>query len=209
MAFHGLGWDAASRLLMDDYGSVIAGASANPAASVAHMGRVVRYLSGRRVLVRTAHGLQIETSTVPLRVREGSAERPVDLQLAARGGGFAPVRALTPVWIPREANRGVAVGSGGLSFALEGGDVIGRTVGQSVFFAGVGRDMDAVVAPKLDGVELFAVLRSRLSPEEIRYRVTLPAGAVLRAAAGGAVQDRPEQRRYLRRRNWRKYRECI
>jgi RHS repeat-associated protein len=190
MAFHGLGWDASSRLLMSDYGSVIAGASANPAASVAHMGRVVRYLSDDRALVRTAHGLQVETSTAPLRVREGSAERPVDLRLAARGGGFSPARPLTHVWIPREANRGVAVGSGGLRVALEGANAVGRTVGQGVFFAGVGRDMDAVVAPKLDGVELFAVLRSRLSPEEIRYRVTLPAGAVLRAAAGGVVVSR-------------------
>jgi len=31
------------------------------------------------------------------------------------------------------------------------------------------------------------VLRSRLSPEVVRYRVTLPAGAVLRGVGGGAV----------------------
>ena len=47
--------------------------------------------------------------------------------------------------------------------------------------------MDAVVTPTLDGAELFAVLRSRFSPEQLRYRVSLPIGASLRAMAGGAV----------------------
>ena len=34
------------------------------------------------------------------------------------------------------------------------------------------------------------MLRSRLSPEQLRYRVTLPAGATLKAVAGGAVVSR-------------------
>ena len=67
----------------------------------------------------------------------------------------------------------------------------GREVGgQSVFFGGMAADTDAVVAPALNGAEFFAVLRSRLSPEQLRYRLTLPAGAVLRSAAGGAVVAR-------------------
>jgi RHS repeat-associated protein len=50
--------------------------------------------------------------------------------------------------------------------------------------------MDATVAPKLSGAELFTVLRSRLSPKQIRYRVALPMGSVLQAVSGGAVVSR-------------------
>lgn len=62
--------------------------------------------------------------------------------------------------------------------------------GQSVFFGSVGVDMDASVVPTIDGAELFAVLRSRLSQDEIRYRVALPVGATLEEHAGGAVVSR-------------------
>ena len=74
---------------------------------------------------------------------------------------------------------------------LEGASVSGSEVGgQSVFFGGVASDADAVVAPTLGGAEFFVVLRSCLSPERLRYRLSLPAGAVLRAGAGGAVVSR-------------------
>lgn len=92
MEFHGLAGDAAQRLLVRDYGSFLAGVSATPAASIAQMGSVVHYLSDYRAVVRTPHGLLIETSTVPLIVVDGAGKkRPVDLRLRARGDGFAPV----------------------------------------------------------------------------------------------------------------------
>ena len=60
--------------------------------------------------------------------------------------------------------------------------------GLSVFYPNAGPDMDVVAAPTLNGAELFAVLRSRMSPEQLRYRVVLPAGATLAPTApGGAV----------------------
>ncbi len=71
---------------------------------------------------------------------------------------------------------------------LEGASVAGRVVGgQSVFFPEIGRDMDASVAPTVGGAELFAVLRSRLSPEQVRYRVALPAGASLQMTPDGGA----------------------
>jgi YD repeat-containing protein len=192
MAFHGLSAAASQRLLVHDYGPVLAGVTANPAASVARMGSVVRYLSDYRALVRTPHGLRIERSSVPLRVEDSAGvKRPIDLGLVAHGGGFMPVAPLTGLSISRNASSGVAVGSSGLRVTLQGADAAGKSIGgQSVFFGGVGRDMDAVVAPKLGGVELFAVLRSRLSPEQLRYKVALPRGATLNAVASGAVVSR-------------------
>jgi RHS repeat-associated protein len=193
MAFSGLGVGAAKGLLVGDYGSWLAGVSGNPAATVSRSGGVVRYLSDYRALVRGRRGLEVVTSSVPLRVADGGrGKRPVDLRLAAGGGGFAPVRPLAGVSIARDSGGGVALGGDGLRVVPEGANVPGGLVdgGQDVFFGGVGRDMDTVAAPVLGGAELFAVLRSRLSPQEIRYRMTLPPGAVLRAEGGGAVVSR-------------------
>lgn len=71
MAFHDLSVDSAQHLLVDNYGSVLKGVSSNPAVSLAQAGSLVRYLSDYRAVVRTAKGLEVETSTVPLRVSHG------------------------------------------------------------------------------------------------------------------------------------------
>ena len=187
MAFHGLRAGSARSLLVRDYGSVVAGVSANPAASVGRGGTVVRYEGDYRAVVRTARGLEVEDSSVPLRVGGDGVDggHPVDLTLGAGEDGFAPANPLVGLSIARDSGGGVGVGSDGLRITMEGSSVPGSSVGgQSVFFGGVGADMDAVVAPSLRGAELFAVLRSRLSPEQLRYRVTLPAGATLQALAG-------------------------
>ena len=69
----------------------------------------------------------------------------------------------------------------------EGASVAGALAGStSVFFGNVARDEDAVAAPTVNGAELFAVLRSRLSPEQVRYRVSLPAGGRLVTVPNGA-----------------------
>jgi hypothetical protein len=77
-----------------------------------------------------------------------------------------------------DSTDGAGFGGLGLRVVPEGASVAGFAVGdQDVFYGGVGPDMDAVVAPTLHGAEFFAVLRSRDSPEELRYRVMLPSGA--------------------------------
>jgi RHS repeat-associated protein len=146
----------------------------------------VQYRGDHSALVSTPQGLRVESSTVPLRVARGGG--PVDLGLVGDRDGFAPARPLTGVSIAKRLGGGVTVGGYGVRVSLLGADVVGGVIGgQDVFFGGVGRDMDAVVAPKLDGADLSVVLRSRLAPEQFRYQVALPVGAVLRAVGGGAV----------------------
>jgi RHS repeat-associated protein len=189
MAFHGLSTGAAQRLLVRDYGSVLTGVSANPAVSVARSGRVVRYLNDYRAVVRTPSGLQVETSSVPLRVG-GSAgsSGSVDLRLQQNKREFSPVRPLVGMSIARDSGGGVAIGNDGLRVMLQGADVPGRMLDrQDVFFGKVGPDVDATVAPKLSGVDLSVLLRSRLSPQQFRYRLALPSGAVLLPVAGGGA----------------------
>jgi RHS repeat-associated protein len=192
MAFHGLRPAAAQGLVRHDYGSALAGASANPAAAVVSTGHVVRYIGDDSALVRHGHELLRERSSVPLVVPRGdSGAQPVDLSLRRRDAGFAAVNPLEPAVISESLGGGVSLGSPAVRFVPVGVDVRGQQVGaSSVFFPDVGVDEDASISPTIGGVELFAVLRSRLSPESLAYRVVLPAGAVLRAVDGGAVITR-------------------
>jgi hypothetical protein len=189
MEFHGLSAAASRRLLTRDYGSVLAAVSANPAVSLARAGRVLRYLSDSRALVSGAHGLEVMTSTVPLQTgAPGGAKAPVDLDLAQSAAGFRPTRPLVNVLVAHRSTGGVEVGGSGVEIAPVGNSVEGTLSGaSSVFFGGVARDTDAVVAPKLRGADLLSVLRSAESPTELRYRLRLPLGAVLRQEEDGAV----------------------
>lgn len=189
MSFHDLASGRSRQLLVQDYGAVLAGASANPARSVAAKGTVMRYLGDNRALVRTAHGLSFETSSVPLRVGQSvQSERPVDLSLRQTASAFVAVNPLQAVSVSRRLSGGVTFGSDGLRVTMAGSDVLGSTIGsQSVFFADVATDEDAVIAPTVRGADLSAVLRSQFSPERIVYHVALPSGANLQAADGGAL----------------------
>lgn len=141
MAFHGLGASGAERLLRHDFYSHLSAMGANPAASLASKGRVVRYLGDRRALVRTSHGLQVDSSSVPLRVAHGaSAPQPVSLRLRAAGATYAAANPLRSVSVSRNLAGGVTVGSAGIRLVPQGADVSGGLVGgQSVFFPILGR----------------------------------------------------------------------
>ena len=193
MAFHGLAPAGSLRLVTHDFGSSLENGSANPAASVARTGTVVRYLSDYRAIVRTRTGrLQVDTSSVPLLVpHNGASKQPVSLRLHEDADAFVAVHPLQRVSVSRELNGGVAVGSAGIRLIAQGANARGTLVSdQSVFFADIGSDEDAMLAPTINGVELSTVLRSQLSPEQISYRVLLPAGATLGAVAGTAVISR-------------------
>jgi RHS repeat-associated protein len=188
-AFHGMAAVASERLLGHDFGSWLAAVSANPARSIAAKGTVVRYLGDSRALVRTAHGLSVETSSVPLRVgQSGESERPVDLSLRQTALAFVAVNPLQAVSVSRRLSGGVAVGSAGIRVIPQGADVAGGVIdGQDVFFADVATDEDAVISPTIRGADLSTVLRSQMSPERIVYHADLPSGATLQAVDGGAL----------------------
>ncbi len=189
MAFDGLRPAAARRLFAREFHGDVARVSASPASSRAVSGRVVRYLGAASAVVRTPQGLRVAYSSVPLVARDRrGAVAPVDLSVRRVPGGFAPANPVSPLAIGARLADGVWLGGSGVGLTMVGRDVPGVLVGSlGVFFAGMGRDVDASVVPTIDGAEMFAVLRSRLSPERLWYRLTLPVGAVVRPDAGGAV----------------------
>jgi len=186
MAFHGLGVGAAKGLLMHNFGSEVVGAVAVPLVSDVTKAPVLGYLSPFRAEVSGPRGIQYVNSMVPLAHGVGGREQPVDLRLRDAAAGFTPTNAAGGLVIGRDLAAGVVLGSAGVRVSMEGRNVSGVPVtGSAVFFGGVAQDVDATVSPTSRGVELFATLRSRLSPEELRYRVSLPQGAVLRPSGGG------------------------
>jgi RHS repeat-associated protein len=189
MRYHDLGVAAARDVLRHDYGSLLAGVSAQPAAAVARAGRIVRYEGSDRAVVATSRGEELEISSVPLRVRDSAGvERPVSLVLQATADGFAPANPLVPVAIARDLAGGVSVGGAGVHVTLQGQNAAGSQAGdESVFYGDIGPDEDAAISPTANGAELFAVLRSRESPETLRYDVTMPFGAEMVSRDGGAI----------------------
>ncbi len=187
MAFHGLGVSAAKGLLMRDFGSAVRAAGAVASVSRVTKAPVVGFLNSYKAEIRGPRGPAYVNSVLPLAHVVDGRERPVDLALKSSGAGFAPVN--SPLLIARRLSGGVSLQSRGIGVAMEGQNVPGVSVGGSaVFFGEVAEDVDATVAPTDGGVEFFATLRSRSSPQELRYRFTLPSAAVLRQVAGGSVE---------------------
>jgi RHS repeat-associated protein len=186
MAFHGVGTTAARQLFMHDFGSRVDAAAAPPSVALATKAPVVAYLSPYTAEVRGPRGIQDVTSLLPLAHPVDGRERPLDLHLKAGAGGFEPVNG-PGLSIARNLSAGVRLGATGIRIAMEGQDVSAAPLtGSSVFFADVGKDLDATVVPTPRGVEFFATLRSRLSSPTLRYRLTLPLGDVLQGTRGGA-----------------------
>jgi RHS repeat-associated protein len=194
MAFHGLGPAASRGLLARDFGPELRAAAVNLADAGVIAGRGVRYLSPFKALIRGPHGPRFVYSSAPLLAGRPGRLRPVDLRLGATAAGFAPRNPVRGVSIARRLSGGVGLWSPGLRVYPAGKDVVGgEMAGQRVLFAGAALDTDVGVEPTLGGVELFAVLRSRMSPEELSYRFELPSGEFLRATGARVVVARGQQ----------------
>jgi RHS repeat-associated protein len=156
---------------------------------IASQGKIVRYRDDHTAVVRTPTGLEVESSTAPLRVASGSGRKlPIDLGLLRGKDAIEPTRPLRPTTIGDRLDEGVALTATGLSLTMVGRQASAALIeGDEAFYGEVAEDTDAVATPKLGGVDLSALLRSVDSPEELRYRVGLPLGARLMSEGGGAV----------------------
>ncbi len=142
-------------------------------------------------LGETKHGV-IE-SVEPLAVETSSGHHePIDLGLGEAGGVFQPGRSVVALRIPKQLGEGVQVGSTGVSLTPVGeGDAAlggseGFVDGATVFYANTQTDTDTVVKPTPLGFEEDTVLRSAESPQQLFFRVGLPAGASLVQATNGS-----------------------
>ncbi len=132
---------------------------------------------------------------MPVRTTDDDGDlRKVDLSLEEKAGGFEPANPLTSLSIPGEAGGAIEIGDRGLAVtavgAIEAREAV-RYGEKNVFYPdvhGAEADTDQIVSPTSTGVEIFDLLRSADSPEVLRFRIDVPAGAELRSDGNGGAE---------------------
>ena len=158
---------------------------------------VARYISATAAQLTLPQGKHaVVQSTEPMDVQSSHGHRaPIDLSVTRNGQSFQPLRPAVRVLIPRRAGEGVRLPESGLSLTpvdAHGSPLGGSPAvldGATVLYANTQTDADTLIKPTAAGVEANTVLRSISSPNQLYFRVGLPAGATLAQSrgAGGPV----------------------
>jgi YD repeat-containing protein len=191
LAFADLGAASAQEILNTVFGSQLTQLNADPARALADAQLLALRDEADATVIEDGETKVLESS-IPLRTEEeDGALGKVDLSLEPTAEGFETKNALVDVKIPASAERSVEVGERGVSIKLAGASA-GRALEpfgeQNALASEVLTDTDMLVSPIASGVEIFNLLRSELSPETVRFQVSMPPGAVLRAGDGQGAE---------------------
>ncbi|HEX5853211.1 MAG TPA: RHS repeat-associated core domain-containing protein [Solirubrobacteraceae bacterium] len=143
-------------------------------------GQITKYLGENSAVERLPGGAHtVVSSTIPLRVDNGSGLAPMSLTLSNDGEAFMPANPVVPVAISTHAEGGLAF-PGGLSVApVSMASESPVLVGNSVMFANAALDTDLLAEPRPGGAEISWQLRSQEAPADEALAFNLPAGVVL------------------------------
>ena len=182
---------AAARLLGVEFAERFDALDAEPGRflSDATLGQA---LGATTATVRSEGHKQLLEGNIPVRARDEEGRlAKVDLTLEQTTSGYEPENPLVDLSIPESAGEDIEVGDSGLGISQAAGRAASeaRPLGEmDIFYPEVLPDTDLVVSPISSGVELFNQLRSEVSPETLRFRVDLPAGALLRPNGTGGAE---------------------
>ncbi len=192
-AYENLNAAQARRLAEETFPEVVDHTAGGPPTLPA--GQTITAFSSNRVaqinLGGSEHGV-IE-SVAPIATTNASGQRvPINLGLTEAGASFQPTTPAVPVSIPKHLSSGVQLAETGISLtpvttegaALGGSE--GALLGASVLYANTQTDLDTLVKPTTGGFQADSLLRSVQSPEQLSFRVGLPAGASLAHAPDGS-----------------------
>ncbi len=199
-AFEGLRREAAVSLAKRDF-RVSEPAWTSPGSQEAGA-KLERYIGEDSVAEKLpGGGHALLSSTIPLRVNDGSGLAPVSLTLRDDGEAYVPANPLASVAISTHAADGIAFADG-LSVAAvpAAGTEAPVVVGNRVLFANAARDSDLLEEPRPSGAAISWQLRSQDSPSDEGLAFRLPAGAVLQRSSSlpGAVEVLVEGKTQLR-----------
>jgi streptogramin lyase len=158
--------------------------------------RIVAYPTPNTARLELANGKSaVLESLSPIAIQTSSnTQVPIDLILSESANQFQPARGLVGVGIPKRLADGISLPEQGVSLtpsnaqgqSLAGSE--GSLVGASVLYANTQSDTDTLVKPTTNGFNVDVLLRSIQSPEELYFRVGMPAGAKLVGDAQGGAQ---------------------
>jgi YD repeat-containing protein len=153
--------------------------------------QLVRDLPGSGAVVQDEGDGALLESTVPVRTEDEDGElAKVDLSLEAAAEGFQTDNAISDLSLPDSAAGPIEVGDEDFKIAQAGAaDSPARRFGdKSLFYPEVLPDTDLFVAGTSFGAELFDLLRSKDSPETLRFAIEVPQGAELRSDERGGAE---------------------
>jgi hypothetical protein len=132
----------------------------------------------------------LETN-VPLRTEDETGHlAKVDLSLEAAPEGFETANAVSDLVLPNLANEAIQVGEEGFEIAQAGAaeSSANRFGDKNLFYPSVLPDTDLLAAGNSLGAELYDLLRSKDSPEDLNFEIGLPEGAELRSTEQGGAE---------------------
>ncbi|HEX7279952.1 MAG TPA: hypothetical protein VF255_10050, partial [Solirubrobacterales bacterium] len=134
----------------------------------------------------------LETS-LPVQAEDEDGDlSKVDVSLVKGEDGWEPVNPLVDLEIGATVEEGVELADAGVTITQAGAeDSVARPLeDKNLFYGEVSSesDTDLLVSPTSTGVELFNLLRSADSPEDLRFHVGIPSGATLRGNEAGAAE---------------------
>jgi sugar lactone lactonase YvrE len=153
-------------------------------------------------LVTVGGDTMLVEGTIPVRATDDEGDlAKVDLDLEQKAEGYVPENPITGVTLPGDASEPVSVGDEGFAISptlSESPSPARPLEGEDVLYFETQKDSDLIVSPLTTGVELFSLLRSAESPEELRFEIALPAGAELHADGEGGAEVVREGDRLIR-----------
>jgi RHS repeat-associated protein len=195
--FEGLGPEAAAKVAGELFPRVIDGVAGGPPSLPAGQ-QITSFPAADVASVDVGSGKRgVIESLEPMAVEGASGQRvPVDLGLTEAGGAFQPRTPLVDVRIPKRLSEGVSLGPTGVSLTPvdEAGSSLGGSEGgmdgASVFYGSdTLTDVSALVKPVTLGFALDTLLFSVDSPQQLYFKVGMPAGAQLvEEVSDGGVQ---------------------
>jgi hypothetical protein len=191
--FEGLDAEQAAKLAGEAFPKLVDEPAGGPPKLPAGQS-ITSYVSDNAALLdlgKGKHGVLESLAPIALET-SGGGQVPVDLGLSETGGAFESKTPVVGVRIPKSLGEGVQLPGVGVSLTPVDGSGVplggsdGVLDGSSVLFANTRTDMDSLVKPTTDGFAADTLLRSVESPQQVFFRVGLPAGASLVAAKDGS-----------------------
>jgi hypothetical protein len=159
--------------------------------------QLIRPLDETAAAVKEGGETSLLDAGIPVRAEDEDGELvKVELSLEPTSEGYEPANGLVDLTLPLAADEAAQVGEEGFAITQAAADpASGRRFGdKSLFYADVLPDTDLLAAPTSGGVELFNLLRSEASPEDLRFAIDVPearnCGPTATAAARLSATER-------------------
>jgi YD repeat-containing protein len=189
-AFGDLSAAESEELLRSVFGEQLEALNTDPSRFLSDA-QLVRPLGDSGAVVKDeGEGSLLET-TVPVRTEDEEGQlAKVDLSLEATPEGFQTENAISDLVLPSSADEAIQVGEEGFEIAQGGAAAssANRFGDKNLFYPSVLTDTDLLVAGNSFGAELYDLLRSKGSPEDLRFEIGVPEGAELRSDEHGGAE---------------------